>query len=271
MANHSPHKSSLSNKPSCAPAARIEGDPCFNWLAQHSLPLRRSIPDQIQSTITTELSTASAAANHQIFSNSVFHRLKGEPKTANYLRHKFKNKVVIDLGGAGGRFIPALAYLFEAKAYVNIDLHWHETDRQSSYQRDTFLRENQAAGARYPTLPFGDRLLPHKTQIPRHHTMQRLSIRMDMLAFLERLPDDSVPVISISGIDNCIIKTHSYQIQLLRSIRAKLVPGGVAFGCNSVIDQIVTNLHTGDGSINERFFGGEDSDRVTTRIFEKQG
>lgn len=178
---------------------------------------------------------------------------------------------MIDLGGAGGRFIPALAYLFEAKAYVNIDLYWHETDRQSSYQRDTFLRENQTAGARYPTLRFGERLLPHQTQIPRHHTMQRLSIRMDMLDFLERLPDDSVPVISISGIDNCIIKTHSYQIQLLRSIRAKLVPGGVVFGCNSVIDQVVTKRHTGDVRLNEKFFGEEFSDNVTTRIFEKQG
>jgi len=271
MTNHSPNKSSLSNEQSCAPAARIEGDPCFNWLAQHSLPLRRSIPDQIESTIATELSTASAATNHQIFSSSVFHRLKGEPETANYLRHKFENKVVIDLGGAGGRFIPALAYLFEAKAYVNIDLYWHETDRQSSYQRDTFLRENQAPGARYPTLRFGDSLLPHQTQIPRHHTMQRLSIRMDMLDFLERLPDDSVPVISISGIDTCIIKTHSYRIQLLRSIRAKLVPGGVVFGCNSVIDQVVTERHTGDVRLNEKFFGGEYSDKVTTRIFEKQG
>jgi hypothetical protein len=144
-----------------------------------------------------------------------------------FMTATLQDKTLIDLGGGTGR-MSSFAFLFKARAYVNVDAH--------------LVRDNSCECLGFDQVT---RFLPSDwtmaSQNRQHisfdsdHRYTEVQLKMDMLEFLSRVPDSMVSVITINGIDDCIIHTNDYAEQLNLHIRRVLKEDGVLFGNNSLI------------------------------------
>jgi hypothetical protein len=123
----------------------------------------------------------------------------------------FKDQVVVDLGAgsAEGYYYAALA---KAKGYIAVDKYCRD-EGQIPYSFFKFLEEH------FSTC-FLKKLASVVKPIP------GVEVSQDMLTFLQRLPDNSVSILT-SGIDDCVLPNDDYRYAVEKEIKRVLDPNGV--------------------------------------------
>jgi hypothetical protein len=145
----------------------------------------------------------------------------------DFILKVLEDNILIDLGGGKGP-MSEFAFLFKARAYVNVDIGFLSKDSVENVDFEMVSRFMPYQWTKF------DSLRRHIDLDP-EHKCKNILLKIDMLDFLSRLPDNSVGVITLNGIDNCIIHTRAYMDELNYQIRRVLKVNGILFGNNSVI------------------------------------
>jgi hypothetical protein len=201
----------------------ITSDDCSNFLLQE-YSFGQSCSESISLLANQEWSS-------KVFSSSTswadwFRGLPNKDFVA-FMTAKLEGRALIDLGG-GRSVMSDFAFLFRARAYVNVDMGCLEKD---SYRLLGFNEVERFLPRAWIEQPKNREHIAFDSD----HQMIEVGLKMDMLDFLSRLPDCSIPLITINGIDRCIIHTNEYADELNWQIRRVLTAGGILFGNNSVV------------------------------------
>lgn len=125
-----------------------------------------------------------------------------EVKPFFFLRKRFKDKVVVDLGDGGNIGGYYTACLAGAKAYIGVDKTYQEAmgDNETAQQIQEWTKDFFHSD--HHSRPMYEGTKDFIQDVPFYNHQQD-----DMLMFLKRLPDNSVGIFT-SGIDNLVMNTE---------------------------------------------------------------
>lgn len=144
-----------------------------------------------------------------------------------FMLERLEGKTLVDLGG-GTAVMASFAFLFRADCYINVDMGYLTKD---SYRLLKYEEAREFMPHRWKNF---EAKREHIDLDPQH-VCTKVGLKMDMVDFLSRLQNNSLPVVTLNGIDDCIIHTAEYAIELNRQIRRTLQDGGILFGNKSWI------------------------------------
>ncbi|MBI5530259.1 MAG: hypothetical protein HY918_02040 [Candidatus Doudnabacteria bacterium] len=161
-------------------------------------------------------------------------------KDRDYIKGRLSSSVLVDLGG-GRSLMKTVAKSYGSLGYINTDLN-----SESDEVVDPFSKE-------------GQEILLNGTD-----EFRSVLVKMDMLDFVSRLPDNSVNF-TANGIDNFIIGRGKYNNALAKEITRTLKPGGIIFGndMSAIEDELCELLNEVPNSFPRRV------QRPYLKIFEK--
>ena len=128
---------------------------------------------------------------------------------------------VINLGGG----FMEMSKEFDYKVLIGVD-KYPESDNSISAQADKVHREESDQ-------LYAERQIQGGTK--------EFVVKMDMLDFVSRLPDDSNEFLTINGIDQNIVEDEEYVRTLAMEIVRTTKPGGMMFGVDSFVFEFIKN------------------------------
>lgn len=173
---------------------------------------------------------------HSDYSQGWRRLLETQPELRTLLARTLRGDILLDLGGGipqQNSAVPDLAKEAGVRVYINVD-------------RFAFLNEDVAdnVNIREATVDEGTKTY-RELLAEEYGPMEYICVAADLLAFLQRMPDNSCSI-SIHGIDDLIIRDPQYHEVLKREIVRVCRPGGFILGCESgALDRLLLEGNPG--------------------------